>query len=960
MNQVVLNKELLPGDKELRSRVKLLGKLLGNVLHTQAGGQVFKAVETLRKGFISLHKQEDARKRARLMRLIDELDQETLTHVVRTFTVYFSLVNSVEEAFQHRQRRRWMHAGGPLWTGSFDHTMRWFHGHDVTLDELQSLMNKLVYMPVFTAHPTEAKRRTIMHAMRRIFLLGEQLNDPRLSKEEIHDITQELEAEIQILWKTDEVRSLRPMVRDEIRNGLYYFRESLFEAVPTTYRFLEKAARRIYGGDVHAALPLQVPSFLRFGSWIGGDRDGNPFVKPETTETAVWLHAEAILEEYIARVSSLNTLLTQSILLAKPTAAFQESLLRDERYSQGAFRDQEDRFLREPYRRKLYLMRYRLRQNFNTTQRHLHGLAVGLHEAVYPSATEFLNDLYLIRDSLISHGDANIAEGELKDLIRLAETFGFHLVHLDVRQESARHTAAVAEILSQLPGEPRDGRGRALSGTGAGKKDYLSMDEGQRVLHLTALVSDTKDIVIDRARLTPDTRETLAVFDMMARLQRQVSPQAFGNYVISMTHAASHVMEVMALARFARMAGRNANGDGWFCDIRISPLFETINDLARIEEVLVALLDNPSYKELLMVSGNVQEIMLGYSDSAKDGGSLASAWNLYEAQKKIIRITEARTVQCRLFHGRGGTIGRGGGPTHDSILSQPPGTVHGQIKFTEQGEVLYYKYSNTETAAYELSMGVTGLMKASIGLIRPARHDNPEHLQVMEELTRLGEKSFRTLTDHTPGFMDYFYEATPVNEIGLMNIGSRPSHRSKKDRSKASVRAIPWVFGWAQSRHTLPAWYGLGTALATWRNQDPDRGALLKTMYRDWPFFRALLSNCQMALFKANLSTAREYADLCNDPDTRARVYQLVLAEYERTLAQVLDLADAKYLVADNPELALSLARRNPYLDPLNHIQIALLKRYRQAPGDETEPSVWRDPLLRSINAIAAGMRNTG
>jgi phosphoenolpyruvate carboxylase len=656
----------------------------------------------------------------------------------------------------------------------------------------------------------------------------------------------------------------------------------------------------------------------------------------------VWLHVEAILREYIARLTSLSTLLTHSTLMATPNDALRASLQRDERFSQGAFRDQAERFEREPYRRKLYLMRYRLQQNFNTTQRHLHGQAVGVHEAVYPSSREFLNDLYTIRDSLLSHGDEAIADGELKDVIRLAETFGFHLVQLDVRQESTRHTLAVTEILGLM----------------AGKVDYAALDEAQRVAHLAGVIGNGREILIDRARLTPETRETLAVFDMMARLQRQIGPQTFGCYVISMTHAASHVMEVMTLARFAGMAG--SNGQGWFCDIRISPLFETIDDLAHVEQVLGSLLDNTTYKQLLAASGNTQEVMLGYSDSAKDGGTLASSWNLYQAQKKIIRIAAQYQVTCRLFHGRGGTIGRGGGPTHESILAQPPGTVQGQIKFTEQGEVLYYKYSNTETAAYELSMGVTGLMKASVGLIRPAAEDQPEFLTIMEELARLGEDSFRELTDRTPGFIDYFYEATPVNEIGLMNIGSRPSHRSKKDRSKASVRAIPWVFGWAQSRHTLPAWYGLGTALAQWRGQDPARGTMLKRMYHEWPFFRSLMSNTQMALFKANMEIANEYAELCSDADARTRIYRLVREEFDRTLQQVLDVCQAKYLVEDSPVLALSLARRNPYLDPLNHIQIALLKRYRGAPGDETQPSVWRDPLLRSINAIAAGMRNTG
>jgi phosphoenolpyruvate carboxylase len=352
--------------------------------------------------------------------------------------------------------------------------------------------------------------------------------------------------------------------------------------------------------------------------------------------------------------------------------------------------------------------------------------------------------------------------------------------------------------------------------------------------------------------------------------------------------------------------------------------------------------------------------MLGYSDSAKDGGSLSSSWNLYEAQKKIIRIAGTHGVQCRLFHGRGGTIGRGGGPTHESILAQPPGTVHGQIKFTEQGEVLYYKYSNAETAQYELTMGVSGLMKASLCQVRPVPEDRRDYLGILDELVAIGEDSYRELTDRTPGFMDYFYEATPVNEIGLLNIGSRPSHRNRTDRSKASVRAIPWVFGWAQSRHTLPAWYGMGTALEKWRGQNPGNLAKLQTMYLEWPFFRSLLSNIQMALFKADLDIAHEYAELCTDPDTRERVYKMIRDEYRRTLTQVLNVAHAKRLIEENPVLALSLGRRNPYLDPLNHIQIALLKRYRPEPGDEENPSVWRDPLLRTINAIAAGMRNTG
>ncbi|HHO67468.1 MAG TPA: phosphoenolpyruvate carboxylase, partial [Gammaproteobacteria bacterium] len=463
---------------------------------------------------------------------------------------------------------------------------------------------------------------------------------------------------------------------------------------------------------------------------------------------------------------------------------------------------------------------------------------------------------------------------------------------------------------------------------------------------------------IDRGVLGDETAETLAVLDVMHDMRDEVSAEAFGTYVISMTHSASHVLELMWLASLAGLAGRS-NGE-WFCHIRISPLFETIEDLAHVEQVLTRLLDEPVYRDLLAASGNLQEIMLGYSDSCKDGGILASAWNLYEAQQKIIRITDARGVECRLFHGRGGTLGRGGGPTHDAILAQPAGTVHGQIKFTEQGEVLSYKYSNAETAVYELSVGITGLLKASRGVVQSEDVRCPTCAETMRELAAVAEDAYRDLIDRTEGLLDYFYEATPVTEIGLLNIGSRPSHRKKQDRSKSSIRAIPWVFGWAQSRHTLPAWYGIGSALAAWCGDDRERLARLQALYREWPFFRALLGNTQMSLAKASMAIAAQYKNLCEDPATAQRIYDTIRAEHDRTLALVKAVAGIDSLLAENPVLALSLARRDPYLDPLNHIQIKLLERTRDETAADEERDRWLDPLLRSINAIASGMRNTG
>jgi phosphoenolpyruvate carboxylase len=934
------------GDKALRTRVKLLGTLLGNILHEQEGNNVLSAVETLRKGYINLRKNDNPAKRRRLNQFIEGLSSETLVHIVRAFSTYFSLINLAEESYQHHQRRkqlRQMTDKDTLWTGSFDATLRELRDQGINPSQLQTLLDQLAYIPVITAHPTEAKRRTIMDAQRRIFISNEELSDTRLTKTEREQLVDKLESQIQILWKTDEVRSIRPRVKDEIGYGLAYFNECLFDAVPNTYRNFENAALRVCGTDADDKPKITVPSFLRFGSWIGGDRDGNPNVTPETTVMAVRLQSQTILLEYLTRIPALIELLTHSDKLSTPSEAMRESLARDERFTEHAFADKPERFTHEPYRRKLSIMRYRLERNLVELKNKLLERTdrCETHTADrYPSEKEFLADLKVIYDSLVSHGDKRIADGKLKDMIRLTETFGFYCLRLDVRQESTRHSEAVAELFAQI-------------GT-----DYSSLDEDARLAALDKVIKDPAGIDAQHTNLSEATTETLEVFRVMVQMRREVSAKAFGSYVISMTHEASHVMEVLFMARLAGLAGYE-NGETQ-CDIRIAPLFETIEDLAHIEPVMSKLLDNPIYAAMLKQVGNLQEIMLGYSDSCKDGGILASVWNLYDAQKRVTQLTNEHGVRCRLFHGRGGTVGRGGGPTHEAILSQPEGTVHGQIKFTEQGEVLSFKYSNQETAVYELTMGLTGLIKASTSLVQTSEPERKDYLATMDELAATGEATYRQLTDHSEGFLDYFYEGTPVSEIALMNIGSRPSHRKKGDRAKTSVRAIAWVFGWAQSRHTLPAWYGIGTALEQWRQNDPTRLAQLQKMYQQWPFFRALLSNTQMALFKAEPSIAKEYSELCIDEQTGKRIYNLFSEEYARTVEQVLNITGAQYLLEENPVLEVSLTRRNPYLDPLNHIQLTLLKRYRDENLSDEQRDSWLNPLLRSINAIAAGMRNTG
>ncbi len=930
-------------DDHLRAQVKLLGTLLGQVLLQFAGEDVFEAVETLRRGFAELQQQEDQKRRTELMEMIDAMPADKVELVVRAFSSYFKLVNVAEESFAHRNRRRMLSHGMTLWEGSFDRTLAELKGQGVSISALQEMVNRLHYSPVFTAHPTEARRRAVMESMRRIFLICDQLYSTSLGVNDQRDLETQLAAEIQVMWRTDELRTAKLEVRDEVRNGLYYVRESLFDAVPKAYYYFEKALRKHYGVKTDGAALVNVPSFIRFGSWIGGDRDGNPFVTADVTEWTVHTQMQAALDEYRVRVLELRQTLTHSSGWCTPSTPFLERLAEYEaEFGEQVFRGTAVQiYSREPYRRMAAMMLARLDANLSYVHQCLADVPSFTSHMAYENAPAFLNDLYLVRDSLISHGDRIVAMQDLHALIRLVESFGFHLLQLDIRQESTVHTRTVATVLKQVDSD----------------FDYLGAAEPERLQRLAAWVGHIDPILVNDVALGDAERETFAVFRRMAKLQAEVGDEVFGTYVISMTNSASHVMEVMLLARLVGLCGHN--GRDWFCRIQVAPLFETVEDLKNSESILDQLLSNKVYRALVTANGNHQEVMLGYSDSCKDGGILASNWNLYQAQLSIIALTQHFGVECRLFHGRGGTVGRGGGPTHDAILSQPPGTVNGEIKFTEQGEMLYYKYSKPETATYEIGMGVTGLLKASATALASSDARYPQdYLDWMSEIAAAGETAYRAMIG-LPGFIDYFYDSTPVTEIGLLNIGSRPSHRKKADRSLASIRAIPWVFGWAQSRHTLPAWYGIGSALKEFIDKQPDGLVHLQAMVREWPFFRSLLSNVQMALTKADMEISEEYARLCDHPNTMG-VFRAIADEYALTVEGVKQVAQIACLLEDNQPLALSISRRRPYIDPINHIQVRLLKHYRSESVWDAEQESWLTPLKRSINAIAAGMRNTG
>ena len=943
---------IMSDDRHLRARVKLLGRMLGDVIQENNDARTFNTIEKLRKEFISLSKKKNDKKTRDLVALIDTLEPDMIFTIIRAFSTYFNLANIAEEISQYKGVHRRLSSvdKSGLKTGIPVAVLASLKETGINAADMQKLFNKLKYIPVFTAHPTEATRRTIMQLQKRIFEIAEQMEKnlySREGKEERDHLSRKLFNYIRVLWKTEEVRLSKPNVELEVTNGLYYYKTSLFETVPRVYRMLETAVAEVYPGE-----EITIPSFINFGSWIGGDRDGNPYVTPTVTIHTVKLQSMLILEHYIDCVEQLLGTLTHSINLVDLSENFilEQRKDKEEGVVEKAYKDTGYNFVKEPYRCKLSVVLYRLRCKL----RLIKGKSPNADDRKYAYRYEYemLDDLRSISESLFHHGDRIIAEAELKDLIRLVETFGFYLARLDVRDESKQHAMAITEIAKQW-----------------GCSDYLSMTAAQKADYLSKKIDEDAELRIDKSRLSDDAKRILEVFECMVKVQNEISPGAIGNYVVSMTHNAGDVLEVILLAKMNGLVGKNSDGD-FYCNINVSPLFETIDDLSRTKDILEDLFGNPVYNKLLQVSGGLQEIMLGYSDSCKDGGILASKWQLYQAQKSIIGLMIKYRITCRLFHGRGGTIGRGGGPTYEAITSQPPGTVNGQIKITEQGEVLSYKYNKREAAIYHLSTAIAGLINASQHLARSHSfdlsskpRDEQEHLEIMSQICKSGEHYYRDLIDSTEGIMDYFYEATPVVEIGQMNIGSRPTHRRTADRSRQSIRAIPWVFGWSLSRHTLPAWFGIGSALEDFVAGRADKMEKLTSLYKEWPFFHSLMENVQMALAKANMDIAEEYANLCSDRENAMRIFKIIEAEYHKTVDYILRVSGCGQLLEHQPSLMLSLQRREPYIHPINYIQIMLLKKYRrtqqhaEARGEEHE---YLELVLRSISAIASGMRNTG
>lgn len=919
----------------LRERISLLGSFLGDAISRESGAQTVQTIETLRKGFIQQRREPDEAHKQQLIDFIASLDNQALKNVIRGFSIYFFLANLSEENYLREQRQAQRLQSEHSWEGSFRRTLLECRERNIEPAQMQELIDQLKFMPVFTAHPTEARRRTTMNILQSLFTHSDALNNLDKNSIAYEQAKEQTAQTIDLLWSSDEVRTRKPLVYDEINNGLHYFNASLFSAIPKVYRNIKKAITDIYP----ELTDYPLPAFISFGSWIGGDRDGNPFVTFETTERAVLMHADTVLRHYQVLLKKLRRQLIHSdtIVTIQP-----EVYAKIESYAEldkRVFDYNPDDYSNEPYRRLLSIILTKVKATNRRIQSK--GTDIEAEKDAYRNPQELLEDLRIIRQSVHTHDTAH-AEGLLLDVIRLVKTCGFHLAALDIRQESFYHSEVIADIFASASNLP----------------DYQTLSETERQEWLTRLLEKPGTPLIYTDNLGDKTREQLALMNSVATLRKLVGPDTFGSYVISMTNNASQLLEVLLLMRFAGLC--TVDNDGQLsADLPVAPLFETIEDLKNIDQILPAVLDNPLYRGLLQNTDNTQEIMLGYSDSSKDGGIITSAWQLYSAQQTINDIAEKYGIKTRLFHGRGGSVSRGGGSTHKAIAAQPAGTLHGQVKVTEQGEVLYAKYANTDTAVFELTMGITGTLKAcsSRFVVQPAELPNYEAL--FARLANRGEQRYRELTDHTEGFYKFYSEVTPVQEISLLNIGSRPAHRKKGLPSKTTLRAIPWVFGWSLARFTLPAWYGVGSALDSVKKDE----ALMKEMNAKWPFFSVFMSNIEMAFTKANMNIAEAYSQLCDDEPLRKQIMTAVTDEYTLTNSGLNSLLEQDSLLSSQENLAASLQWRDAYLDPINYIQIELLKRARQqGTPNHTEHGDLNveDPLIRSINALAAGLRNTG
>jgi len=897
---------------------RLLGALLAEVIEH---GQGEEALE-LHDHAVSLGKRSRAGDEAateELAQFAGRLPLEDMQVLVRSVTAWFQLVNLAED--NDRMRRiRARHTANPSdpRLGSMADAVQRLADRGTTATELQEMLARAELRPVMTAHPTEARRGTIVKKLARAFAILRRLDQSVPVPGDEAAARRELAAVIQELWGSDEVRAVTLTVQEEVRAGLVYFTSTLGQAVPAWYRELEGAVADSFPGS-----DIAVPSLLSFGSWIGGDRDGNPHVTPELTSGTLASMRHVCLSFLEARVAEVGAKISLSTRVLGPPPDELGSLLSSgaERFPDLTAR-LEHRYPQEPYRRAFDLVRERLR----ATRKGGPG---------YAAPDGLRADLQLIARSLEAHHGGFIASGELRDLIRQAEVFGFHFARLDIREHAQRHRAALAEILSVL----------------GVHEAYESMPDQERVGLLVREITERRPLIpVNLSGFSEETREVVETFRTLYSLLTGDHAGAVQAYVISGTTGPADVLEVLLLMKESRLACAG----GTDAMLRVVPLFEAGETLEAAADTMRTLLEIPVYQAALRAVGNEQEVMLGYSDSNKDVGYVASAWATYKAQIQLAAVFREHGVTWTFFHGRGGAVGRGGGPSNVAILGQPKGTVGGRLKMTEQGEVLSSKYSVREIAQRELELVGSAVLSSTLDRDAGPTADRLEQFeQVIAAMAECSSEAYRALVYGEPGFSEFFHAATPVDEISRLRLGSRPPKR-RESASIEDFRAIPWVFSWTQSRVVLPAWFGLGTALAAARRE---HGLdLLCEMERDWPFFAGLLSNAEMACAKADMGIGRRYAELCEEPELRERVWSRIETEFELTRDQVVDVTGGERLLDREPALQRSIDRRKPYIDLLSYVQIELLRRARAGQGDDEHTRI----SFLAINGIAGGLRNTG
>ena len=904
----------LEEDTRLRNDIRLLGRILGDTVRDQEGADVFDLVERIRQTSIRFHRDEDRLARRELESILDSMSISETVRIVRAFSYFSHLANIAED---HNNIRQLRGRSAALRPGQL--ALSHARQAGISPADLRRFFKDALVSPVLTAHPTEVRRKSTMDREMEIAALLDRRERVQMTPDEIVAADEQLRREVFTLWQTNLLRRTKLTVLDEVANGLSFYDYTFLHEVPRLHCVLEDRLNE-EGGEEG-----EVASFLKMGSWIGGDRDGNPFVTADVMRGTLRLQSSRILSFYLEELHALGAELSLAAHLADISEELRALAERSP--------DPSPHRSGEPYRLAVSGIYARLTATAQKLQVEITRRPVGKAEP-YSSVSEFKADLDVLDRSLIANNSAVIARGRLRHLRRAVDCFGFHLAQLDIRQNSAVHERTVAELFdAAIPG-----------------MSYLALSEDARINLLLGELRSARPLSSPFVKYTEEALGELALFRAAAEAHATFGPDAIPQCIISMCKGMSDMLEVAVLLKevgLVNPSGRSA--------INIVPLFETIEDLQASSAIMDRMLSLHDYRKLVDSRGSVQEVMLGYSDSNKDGGFVTSGWELYKAEIGLVEVFERHHVRLRLFHGRGGSVGRGGGPSYDAIIAQPGGAVNGQIRITEQGEIITSKYSNAEVGRYNLEILAAATLETS--LLQP-RQSAPrtEYLKAMEQLSALAFRAYRGLVYETEGFADYFWGSTVITEIATLNIGSRPASR-KQTREIEDLRAIPWVFSWAQCRLMLPGWYGFGSAVEAWIAEHPEQGMpFLQELYREWPFFRTLLSNMDMVLAKSSIAIASRYAELVPDEKLRENIFGRIRREWHLSIETLLDIMGNERLLQGNPLLERSIRNRFPYLDPLNHVQVELLKAHRAQNPDE---QVLRGIQL-TINGISAGLRNSG